>query len=108
MKDILVYCAYAVIMAIVITVVVVPASLWYGWVMLQMWEWFVMPLGAPRISLAHAMALAMILHIVSWQSQNDLAKSEKTNEERFKHSMMELVFRPLVILIVGWILQKFI
>src|SRR6478609_6186947 len=38
----------------------IPAIILRGYVFLQLWQWFVEPLGAPHISIAHALGLAMI------------------------------------------------
>lgn len=33
---------------------------WYGWVIATLWTWFMVPLGAPVIGIAHAIGLRTV------------------------------------------------
>lgn len=46
----------------------IPSMLLEGWVLTLFWEWFVVPLGAPSVSVAQAMGLSLLVNIVVYQN----------------------------------------
>lgn len=64
-------CAQLVILAIAITLTAINISL--------MWQWFVVPLGAPKIGYAHAVGLGILLSYATHDVDVDkkLTKSQQ-------------------------------
>ena len=46
---------------LILVVVIVPLSIWRGFVLEIMWGWFAVPLGAPDIDIAHAIGIALLI-----------------------------------------------
>jgi len=58
----------------------VAALLCYeGWIVVCLWEWFVMPFGLPAITLAHAVGLALFhaLFVSHHSRYHGISKEEK-------------------------------
>lgn len=51
-------------------------TLAYAWAAQTLWAWFVVPLGAPAISLAHAYGLCALL----WMLTNHSTEQKKTDD----------------------------
>ncbi len=81
----------------------VPIILLRGWILLLLWSWFIIPLGAPEITLAHAIGLGII---ISYSTGSKYDLREKTTEEKIKE-FVYLVFAPLFALLIGRITQAF-
>lgn len=74
------------------------AAAWRAFVLLAMWAWFVMPLGAPRITFAQAFGLVlivnMLMHPGSIGTGIDLVGDPRT-------SLTSMVLGPLIVLALG-------
>jgi hypothetical protein len=75
-----------------------------GWVFLKLWIWFVVPLGIPTISLAHACGIGLIAAYLCKQYSADSV--EKTDAERKRAAAVGFAV-PLVTLAIGWVIQRF-
>jgi hypothetical protein len=97
--------------ALVSVLVALPLAAWKGWVLVKLWAWFVLPLGAPMINMWHAAGLAMLL---SWLADSSAAYStamQKTNTHspKMRFWVMTLlgVFVPLLMWAYGAIYHSF-
>lgn len=67
-----------VIAFIALLIVDIPAIIFRGFVLTQLWGWFVVPLGADRLGIAHALGLSLMLGIffAHIATKNDVKNSD--------------------------------
>lgn len=85
---------------LVIAFLTVP---WWGYVMSKHWNWFLVPLGAPHITLWHAFGLAMTLTFATYRPLY-LAKVSQFGVESTTQTWAE-VLAPALSLFFGWLLH---
>ena len=59
-----------------------------GFVTTELWLWFVVPLGAPAINIAHALGLRMLLHL----GTHNYAADERSQTERLANAFILPLF----------------
>lgn len=67
-----------------------------------LWGWFVVPLGAPVISGAHAYGIAVLLMMAQLRFTKD---TDDTEEEKVKRATW-LAFAPWTILLMGYVCHR--
>jgi len=75
-----------------------------GFVLLCLWAWYLVPLGVPQINLFHAIGLAITVSLLTYHYY-DFQKSEKAG---IIQPINYLIVRPLVTLLIGWLLHFFV
>lgn len=76
-------------------------SIWQAFVLVRLWSWFAVPLGAPQIGVAWMCGLSFMLRSVTYQAQN--AKDERSNFEKWAVPLLS----PLVLWGAGAIAHAF-
>ena len=85
-----------------IIVVSVPAMvILYGYCLASLWGWFLVPFGAPPISIAWAIGLIAVRGIVI------PTPSSKPKSQRPWSDLFDMIAKPLIILAVGYIAHLF-
>lgn len=84
-------------------VLMAPMILFEGYVFKVMWGWFVAPLGLPKISVAHAYGLLLILTVARFEHKT---AGRQTPKEVWNRVSMT-VFVWLVLWGIGAIVVKF-
>ena len=79
--------------------VLVASTIAEGAVMARLWSWFVVPLGLPRIGVAHAVWLSVIVALRGTFSTSDEAPSY----DRFVDALSNAIARCSVALAVGYL-----
>ena len=69
-----------------------------GWVVINMWNWYVLPLGAPEISFAHALGLATL---VSFIARATIIDEDGEEMKRLVYTIAS----PLLTIMMGWIIK---
>jgi phosphate/sulfate permease len=78
-----------------------------GWVLSILWGWFITPVfGIPAISVGQAIGLAMVVSYLTYQHIEQDSDKDKT--ERFAGIFAVLLIRPLMSLLLGYIVHLFI
>lgn len=72
----------------------VPRALWSAFAILVCWGWFAVPMGAPEITLAHAVGLDVLITALTVQSQNA--------HESYAEKCSRWTLAPAVLLALGW------
>lgn len=67
-----------------------------------MWAWFMTPLGAPPLGLAHALGLSATIGLFSPQDN-----SEKDSEDGPVVVVLTALLTPVVVVGFGWIFKSF-
>lgn len=79
---------------------VLPLAAWKGWVLVQLWTWFMVPLGVPGMTIWHAAGLATL---VGWMTDSAAyyANAHRDDDkrrpvEKFMFGLVVGVFVPLL------------
>lgn len=82
---------------------VTPHVCWLGFVTSILWRWFVMPLGAPPIGIAHAIGLCLLVRYLVVHH-----RVEKLSDDDTIRAAAGDFFRSLALgclaLLIGWVL----
>jgi hypothetical protein len=82
------------------------AMVYDGFVMLKLWEWFVVPpFGVPMLTLAQAIGLGLL---TMFATTPYVHRKTPTGVEALKAIAMAWLARPTAILCVGWIVARFV
>jgi hypothetical protein len=93
----------AAIVAIPLVAVIFAVScIWSGWVLHVLWAWFVVPLfGLPALTVPYAIGLSLVSKMLRGRGYSD-------KDESFWKSLMNAAIGPAIVLLVGWIVLKFV
>lgn len=89
---------------LILLVAIVLSCFFSGWILKNMWAWFIAPLGVMPLSLAHAIGLDSLFTIYLYQSRknnNDNQKSE------WYLSLAGIVLVNLTLLLIGFVAHSF-
>jgi len=73
----------------------------HGIVLLQLWGWFMVPLGLPDVGLAHVLGISTTVELITHQLQ------EKHGGVEYSSNWGMRIFMPMFILLTGWVLHLF-
>ena len=80
--------------------------IWSGFVLSIMWTWFLVPIGLPKLGIAHAIGITMIVRMLTWQ-YNDCAKDDDEPPMWIKLVVLVGIY-PALILGAGYFIHLFI
>lgn len=93
--------------AIVAVVVVMPASLFlYAWAAELNWNWFAVPLGAPRITMWQAYGLALVL--TSFSSHQSKSEDSDDLGPILIKAVLYITFRFAFLVAAGWFVHTYL
>jgi len=76
-----------------------------AWVITRLWDWFAVPaLGVQSLSIGYAIGLGMLALLFS-RSKTSLKKEYR---EGLSDQLLQAVFEPMFILLIGWIVTWFL
>lgn len=90
-----------VIAAPFILAISILAILWRAWWLYPAWGWFLVPIGAPQISLWHFMALMFILATITHQSNTK--KDER--KEDWSSLLGVAILYPVLVWLILWFIH---
>ena len=74
-----------------------------GWILQSMWNWFIVPFGVMRISLAHAIGLDAMFTIYRYNKN-----SQKKDKAEFWMGVIGSVVVHLILLFVGFLAHFYV
>lgn len=79
----------------------IPLMIWKGYALSVLWAWFIMPFGAPAISIAAAIGCVIVVHM--------FIPTSKRKVGRIDHGRViaSAIGDPLFALGFGWIVLQF-
>lgn len=81
-------------------------SVLYGFVLSRLWDWFVVvAFSAPHLGKAHAIGLATVVKLITYQSTAD--KEPDNTVEGILECVLKAVLIPAFALSSGWIVKQF-
>ena len=81
-----------------------------GWVISSLWDWFIIPLGAPHMPITSAIGLSIICQALIGQDQKESSEKYKDCEnftELVTVAFVEIFTSRIVTLFIGWIVTLF-
>lgn len=81
-----------------------------GWVLTQLWSWFLVPLGLPSVSLAQAIGIGLTIQLIAGLADIPRTKAPedlKTPGRIIAFHAMQGFAITAVALQVGWLLHQF-
>jgi uncharacterized membrane protein len=90
----------AVAKVIAVLVSIPATAIWRGYVLTVMWAWFVMPLGARPLGVAHAIGLAMLVGFLTHPAKSDPAR-------KVMDAVVTAFLAPAIALALGWVVHSF-
>lgn len=79
-----------------------------GFVLTQLWHWFLVPLGLREISLAHAYGLSILIALFT---SHTASSSKEDQEKGIAYLVFKMVFMgfamPLIMWFFGWVCYCF-
>lgn len=86
--------------------IVIVGSVFSGWVLSVMWEWFIVPtFDAPSLSIPVAIGLAMIVTFMTYQPQ---PTNDKELDEQVISALVTSIGKPLIYLGMGYVVTLFL
>ena len=76
-----------------------------GYITLQYWNWFIIPLGVIQITLLHAIGLAYFIYFLTYK--HDSKREKKKKDISYVANMCVKVGVKLLFLLTGFIIFKF-
>lgn len=89
----------AIMVFIGVTIFFIASVILHGWVFSILWEWFIVPYGLPIIDIPHAIAISLIVAFLTHQ-YIPVKKGDVSN------TWLQFT-KPLVALLVGWVLKNY-
>lgn len=78
------------------------AAVWDAFVLVQLWGWFVVPLGVVEIGLFHALGLLLVASLATYQNITNLAKSSEDTASQVANGIAYVIVMPAFTLLFGW------
>ncbi|MGI6423606.1 MAG: hypothetical protein ACOX0X_03270 [Candidatus Dojkabacteria bacterium] len=93
---------------IVFSILLVISAVITGFVLSVLWRWFIIPIfSLPPLSIPQATGIAIIVDFLTYQRHEEKDDNKKLIE-KFLGSLVYVIFYPLIILGLGWVIQLFL
>jgi hypothetical protein len=80
----------------------IPLGIYRAWVLMLLWGWYVVPLGAPDIGMAHAYGLSLIALLCTMTREPE---RNETIAEGLFHAAFFGTWTTTFALVIGWALS---
>lgn len=77
------------------------AAAWEGFALSVLWGWFIVPLGAPKITVPLAIGLALVVGMLAHQHAKD-------DDREWSDLLAHAIVKPPLFLLMGWIVRGFL
>jgi hypothetical protein len=98
-----------VVMAL-LAVFIAFSSMYNGWVLMKLWEWFIIPVfHLPMLTLPAAMGLSLVVHFLTYQHQStsDTKGTEEEEKKKRIRIFVQIFLRPLIVLGIGYVIHLY-
>ena len=84
------------------------AAILNGYALSVLWSWFMVPtFHLPPLGIVPAMGMAMVVSFLTYHYDEDKAKEQASQSERIGKVCMSIILRPVMALILGWVIHQF-
>ena len=95
------YLLGGLIVVAVYAALTVPFMLWSGFVLVRLWSWFAVPLGAPALTLAPAIGVNLLASFL-------VARGPGSKDNDWQRIVSFAIFYPAVALLFGYFVHLFV
>lgn len=89
-------------------VILLVGTIWRGWVLCKLWEWFVVPtFHVDPLTLVQTIGLALLAFAIV-RPADDPKEENKTLGERAVYITCKALLNPAFILLMGWIVKHWL
>ncbi len=89
-----------------VTIFIVPAAAWRGYVLSYLWAWFVVPaFGLPAISVLQALGLALLVGMTTHEIPNEKENNDNI-ESSWGYVLAAAFLNPALALAMGWVVMR--
>lgn len=92
--------------SLLITVTLIPLSLFHAWVAQKLYGWFVLPLGAPQLNLWEVWGLALLINHLTVSNRTTTKKNKPVKQQVL--IVAGTIIGTLVALLLGLIIKSHI
>lgn len=79
-----------------------------GWALSTLWAWFLVPMGAPAITITTALGISVIIGLFTSHLNRETVKvGDKSVADLFTTVIAKSIGGPLMSVLVGWIVLLF-
>lgn len=79
-------------------------SIWHGYVLTNLWGWFVVPtFGFPQIGIAQAIGVSVFVRYVTYRRADLVAPRDAEGTDQYVYPILV----PLGALCIGWVVRQF-
>ena len=90
-------------------VLVVFSALLSGYALSILWAWFFVPvLGLPKISIAGAIGIALVVGFLTHQDQHQDTNTSKSFSDILVEGFIKAIIKPSVALLIGWLVAMWL
>ena len=108
MKDETADTIFSCIGVVIITILALTATFALdGFVLMKLWNWFIVPLSelVPKLDLTHAIGVGLVSNFLIKHAFNN--GNDNNHGNAFANYAMRFYGGPLLVLFLGWILLQF-
>lgn len=91
------------------TIIIAQVGEWllWGWAVSKLWGWFLVPLGVPAITVLHGLGISMFMAVFKQYVPKQKEKGKDTSIPALIGEILGILLRPLLPVLVGWIVVQF-
>lgn len=89
---------------LVLLTAIVLSCFFSGWILKNMWAWFIVPLGVMPINLAHAIGIDSLFTIYRYHSRK---RSDDDQKSESYLSLIGIILVNLTLLLIGFVAHLF-
>ena len=79
-----------------------------GWALKMMWNWFVVPLGIPALSLPAAIGIGLTVAYLTYTDSNKLSFDTAAETSKSIERIITAFLMPFYVVFIGWVLTFFL
>ena len=86
--------------------IVIGLSIYRGWALSYLWQWFMVPIGLPALSVPQCIGVALVITFLTHQYYRE-PEDKRTDNEKITAGVIT-VLGPLVTLGFGWCVKQYL
>lgn len=95
--------------AVFLVITIILSSVLNGWVLSILWSWFIVPyFSLPKISIAIAIGISLIVAMLTHQESNKKEDKEETLTSIVITMLIKAIATPAIFLVFGWVVHLFL
>jgi hypothetical protein len=85
-------------------IIIVPLAIWNGAVISILWGWFIVPLGAPPLTVAHAIGVSLLIGFIR---HKEWKRTPQPNMVEVMEKIGVFLMSGPLALVMGYVIKEF-